>query len=118
MNLHISKPKDYDEGAYHASAYLDQNERACYEQYPIAFEIPNLKNRFFRQQAGYRMAVPLGDDKVELRGIFKDGIWHSDFYTNGISEQENKTSVSMVKSALEVNILKAIETAISWCGLQ
>jgi hypothetical protein len=118
MNVKITKPKDYDDGAFHISALLEQNEKLCYDQCPVFFEIPELANRFFRQLQGYRIAVVLPDGGIKLHGIFNDGVWQSDFYTNGVSEQDNMTPISAVKHAVEQNIKTAITTAISWCDIQ
>jgi len=111
MDLFISKMKDFQDGAFHVTAFLTSQESQAYERFPVAFQIPTLSNRIFRFLPPYCMAVILPDKKVERRGIFYRGAWFADFYTNGIPEKENPTSVATVQQALSYNINEALHLA-------
>ena len=117
MRLTLSVPRGYDHGAFHVSAVLNDEERTIYEQIQIAFQIPSLPNRCFRQEAGYRIAVAMPNGEIQLRGVFHNGLWFGDFYTNGIPEHENPTPPDNVRAALEQSINTALQTAREWLSI-
>lgn len=112
MVLQITRPAGYDIGAYHVCAILNEEERLMFEQLPIPFLIPELPERVFRQFTEYMRVelLPGPERRTRWRGAFIGGVWHSDFYTNGVPEERNRTPVSEVRAALIRNINEALQT--------
>ena len=54
---------------------------------PVPFRIPHLEGRRVNPDKGYRVAATNWDEKRPgLDGIFVNGIWEGDIYSNGVEE--------------------------------
>jgi hypothetical protein len=107
MDIIISRPSGYSEGAYHLVATLNADELKDYDVIPIVFEIPTLAHRFIHTRPDYFVAVSdLGGTK--LRGMFLEGCWECDVYSNGVSEKKNTTPIAEVEERVKQSINSAL----------
>lgn len=112
MQLSISVPQGYMHGAFHVQAKLEDEEVAAYLAWPISFAIPNLPKRSIVTRAGFIVAESI-EGGIFLRGIFREGAFEADIYTNGIAEDENPTKINVVEKALKSSIEAAISSSMS-----
>lgn len=102
------RPADFDYGVFRISMSVRGKVREKADARNVVFEIPTLPKRFFRyDEPQYMMPRASGDQP--WRGCFVNGEWKAIVQTNGISEEENPTSMDVVKDALIAQVLKALE---------
>lgn len=109
VKISLVRPRDYDYGAWHARISLGASAAMEFKGAPIPFRIPQLPARRIHPDRGYCVAASDWDGNGPgLDGIFVDGIWEGDIYSNGIHEDENPTSIETVKSALKASVTERI----------
>ena len=74
----------------------------------LTFKLPELQKRLFISEKEYRTAGSEG-----LLGMFVNGHWKGDVYTNGIEENKNPTSVDDFRRAF----IDSVRNAASETGL-
>ncbi|MBS2132309.1 hypothetical protein KEX41_29450 (plasmid) [Burkholderia thailandensis] len=111
VDVRIERPADYDHGAWRVTAALKFPEQATWQGAPIAFAMPELKHRIFIiPDAEYRAAVlKPGSEQPVIGGRFSNGLWRADLYSNGLPEDENPTSIDVVKAELTAVIEHTLE---------
>lgn len=102
------RPEGFDYGVYRVSMSVRGEIRKSIEARNVIFEIPALPKRFFRFDEQQFM-MPRASADQPWRGRFVDGEWRAIVQTNGISEEENPTSMDVVKDTLIAQVLKALE---------
>lgn len=112
MKLTVSVPEKYKAGAYLVNAELSPDEKAAYDAWPISFQIPRLPKRLVHTKPHYLVAASTEND-IQLNGIFIEGVWESDIYSNGVAEEENPTPISKVEQELKRSIESAIDASQS-----
>jgi len=108
MNIEIIQPVAYQYGAWQITVTLNVEEKNYFEKYPLPFCLPALPNRLIVWDQDYIMAVAEKEEPV-LKAKFVDGVWRGRLYSNGIAEDNNPTSIDVVKQAIE----KAVSENIS-----
>lgn len=106
IQVRVTRPEDYQHGAWRVEIKLkNQEERA----FPRVFPLPKFKHRVFHSDPEYRAAWFNSDTQdYEMAGVLLDGVWRGNFYTNGIAESDNPTSLGQVEHALRENIEKTL----------
>lgn len=89
------RPNLYDEGAWRFELSLGFHIRSFWDEQGFTFRAPKLKQRNIIPVEGYRGGTGNIDDYR-----FVDGRCLLDVYTNGVSEEENITTIAMVQKAL------------------
>lgn len=107
VRVRISRPDGYQDGAWLVSTELPQKLDKL-KINKIQFRFPNLKDRRILADEKYR-CVFSSDNGCELGGLFVEGSWTGHCYSNGCTENENRTPISEVKMKLEAAINRAIE---------
>lgn len=75
----------------------------------LTFNLPEIPKRLFISEKEYRTAGPEG-----LLGMFVNGQWKGDVYSNGINENENPSSVDDFRRAfIEVVRSAALKTGLT-----
>jgi hypothetical protein len=108
MDIKLEHPPEYMEGAYKITAKLDPTEIAVYQKFPLAFKIPVLSKRLIHTESEYIVACT-DEEGTYLRGRFKEGIWITHVYTNGIEEKKNPTPIENVVVAIEKEIIEILD---------
>jgi len=103
VSCKIYQPDDYDFGAWRVVATLGQRvlERLGGT---LVFNLPSLSNRICHPDKSYVCAID-----GERRGIFKEGQWQGDVYSNGVSETENPTTIEEVRDIFIENVMRAVQ---------
>ena len=99
-------PVDFAYGVFRVTMSIGGKVREQVERRDVIFEIPTLPKRLFRPEDTKFMLSPTSD-KTPWRGRFVNGEWTAIVQTNGISEEENPTSMDVVKDALIAQVVKA-----------
>lgn len=108
IQVRVTRPEDYQHGAWRVEIKL-KNTEEC--PFPRVFPFPKLKYRVFHSDPEYRAAWFNGDtQEYETAGVLQDGVWRGNFYTNGIAEPDNPTSLEEVEQALQ----QIIETTLAY----
>lgn len=102
IDVHIERPPGYDHGAWRITAALRFPEQETWHGSPIAFAMPEIKHRIFViADPEYRAAVLTPQSgQPAIGGRFSKGIWRADVYSNGVPENENPTSIDVVKTEI------------------
>lgn len=96
----IYRPDHYDYGAWKVNLTVGPVIREAFGSGDFVFELPSLPNRHFLAEPD--MTYFHRDNKKWARVV--DGVWSADLYTNGISEEENPSSLAKVKAGLLIGI--------------
>jgi hypothetical protein len=102
------RPEGFDYGVFRVTMSIRGKIRERIEGRNVTFEIPTLPKRFFRHE-DMKFMMPPTSDRAPWRGRFVDGEWTAIVQTNGISEQENPTSMDVVRDALIAQVVRALE---------
>lgn len=109
VEVRIERPGGYDHGAWRISAALRNPDLATWNGSPVPFALPDLPRRLIVvADAEYRAAALTADRTPVLGGCFHDGIWRADLYSNGIAEDDNPTSLDVVRQAITDSIEEAL----------
>lgn len=100
FNCQLYRPDRYDNGAWKLRVSLGDFAREALGGKTLVLKIPNQKARNFLPDQGYRFSVDMMH--------FKDGLLEAHIYTNGISEDDNPTSIESVRAEIVRSIHKAI----------
>lgn len=87
----IFRPDRYQFGAWRLELTLGAAARAHLRDSSLTFKFPKLEHRLVIPGDGYRRDIDVGG--------FVDGVWKADFYSNGIEEENNPTSLDVVRNA-------------------
>lgn len=101
------RPEGFDYGVFRVTMSVHGGIRERIDGGNVIFEIPTLPKRFFRYEDMKFMLPPMSD-KAPWRGRFVDGEWVAIVQTNGISEEQNPTSMDVVRDALFSQVAKAL----------
>jgi hypothetical protein len=101
----IWQPDNYDYGAWRIEVVLTPQILARVDNISLVFPLPALKYRMCHPDKGYARAVG-----GELRGIFVEGKWAGDIYSNGIAEANNPTTIDAVREAFVEKVMQALPT--------
>lgn len=102
----ISRPDGYDFGAWRMEAKLGPKILDKLGNTDFPFSLPALPKRLCLPEKKYVRAVA-----GEMCGCFVKGEWLGDWYSNGISETENPTTMDAVRDAFIQNVTQAIQKA-------
>ena len=104
----IYQADGYDVGAWRLEAKLNPQFVTKMSGSNLTFKLPELQKRLFISEKEYRTAGSEG-----LLGMFVNGHWKGDVYTNGIEENKNPTSVDDFRRAF----IDSVRNAASETGL-
>ena len=99
----ITKPEEYEYGAWSVEIRLADEIASRITVSDLVFEIPNIERRLINPDRGY--GVFSGD---RMCGKFSDSVWISSLYTNGIAEDENPSTIDMVRRRLIESVTIAL----------
>lgn len=88
----IFKPDDYQVGAWRVEMRLPESLLQLSSDFPFGFDLPQLPKRYFVMKEGFGVGPRAGQ--------FLAGVWRADLYSNGVTEDQNPTSIREVKRAL------------------
>lgn len=88
----IFRPDGYQVGAWRVEARLSPGIQRFWSGSPLQFEIPQWATRIFQMTREFKFGP--------YEGIFVDGVWKADLYSNGIKEAENPIGLTEVRRAL------------------
>ena len=108
MELKIYRP----DGSYKMEATLTDAELEAYQAWPISFHLPVMPKRIIHKSPAYVVVATI-ETGTELRGMFIDGNWISDVYSNGIEEDKNPTRIGDFEEQLKASICMAIKLAVN-----
>lgn len=100
FNCQLYRPDRYDNGAWKLRVSLGDFAREALGGKTLVLKIPTQKARNFLPDQGYRFSVDMMH--------FKDGLLEAHIYTNGISEDDNPTSIEAVRAEIVRSIHKAL----------
>lgn len=103
VSCEITKPDEYDVGAWRVKAVLSKQVKNNLGDHQVSFKLPEIENRLCHPERGY-----LQVDKDGISGVFIDGVWYGDLYSNGIAEKDNPVTLEMYKQAFVQSVTKAI----------
>lgn len=107
IQVRVSRPDGYQTGAWRVEIKLKNPEECAY---PLVFPMPKLAKRAFHSDPECRAAWFNGEtQKFEMGGLLQNGMWRGDFYSNGIDEDNNPTSLEQVEEALRHVIERGID---------
>ena len=107
VSCEIYQPKDYDFGAWKIKMSLDHNLLHQSGLSDLTFDLPKFSSRECYAEDGFKKFEGNG-----LKGLFVDGEWRGDLYSNGIPEEENPIKIEVVKEKLIQNVLKKFKSEI------
>ncbi|MFP0199043.1 hypothetical protein ACKJSM_28275 [Pseudomonas sp. PHC1] len=105
FNCQLYKPDGYQKEAWKLRVSLGNYAREKLGSSSPVLEIPSQKARRFSPDEGYRFSA----DKMQ----FKDGLLEAHIYSNGISEDENPTSIDAVRA----EVVRSIHLALAALGV-
>jgi hypothetical protein len=108
MKITLTCPEDFDVGVYRVVLSLDAGERALVGNNRFVFQIPTLKARLFRVQTQFRFPKSPRTGPYSFHGLFSNGEWHAIVQSNGVKEEQNPTTRTDIKTALEAAVAKAL----------
>jgi len=71
----------------------------------VGFDVPAVPQWFFRQTTKGFHAAGYHDPESQFRGLIQDGYWEFFAQSNGVSVEENNTSVDELKRLILVKML-------------
>jgi hypothetical protein len=98
-----TRPEGFDHGVFKATIRLNDASLADH----VVFEIPELPKRFFRHERDY--SLPPNGPGMPWKGRFVDGLWEGIVQTNGINEDDNPTTIHVVRDALVASVMKTLK---------
>lgn len=105
VRLTIERPAGYDYGAWRARMTLRSPEAMEFMGGAVPFCLPQLKARRIHPEKRFCVASANWDKEgAGLDGIFVDGVWEGDIYSNGVAEDDNPTPISAVIAALKAAV--------------
>lgn len=105
VRVTIERPAGYDYGAWRVRMSLRSPGAMEFMGGPIPFRIPQLPARRVHPDRGFRVAArDWGGKGSGLDGIFVDGVWEGDVYSNGVAEDDNPTSMDAVITELKAAV--------------
>lgn len=107
MNIEIIQPSDYQCGAWQVTVTLTDEEKNYFKKCPLPFPLPSLPNRLIVWDKDYVMAVA-EEKKTVLKAKFVDGVWRGHVYSSGLGENDNPTSIDVVKQEIEKAVSETI----------
>ncbi|OPE56849.1 hypothetical protein BTW15_27765 [Pseudomonas syringae pv. tomato] len=109
VQIQITRPDGFDFGAWQVKIKI----RDSIKNLAAPFKLPKLAHRTIHSEPEYQSAW-LDDKKqiYEMGGLLIDRQWRGNMYTNGISENDNPTSVDMVRAALKEEIERVLSSPI------
>jgi hypothetical protein len=111
VRVTVERPAGYDYGAWRVRMTLRSPAAMEFMGGPVPFRIPQLKERRICSDKGYRVAAVNWDGTGSgLDGIFVDGVWEGDVYSNGVAEDDNATSIDSVVAALKAAVRDQVQT--------
>ncbi|MNP22160.1 hypothetical protein D3C76_1148190 [compost metagenome] len=105
FNCQLYKPDRYQAEAWKLRVSLGDYARQKLGSTELVLQIPDQKARRFSPDQGYRFSA----EKM----IFKDGLLEAHIYSNGISEDENPTSIDAVRA----EVVRSIHVALTALGV-
>lgn len=105
VRVTIERPAGYDYGTWRARMTLRSPDAMEFMGGPVPFSIPRLDARRIDPGKGYCVAAANWDGKGSgLDGIFVDGVWEGNIYSNGVEEDSNPTPMSDIVTALKAAV--------------
>jgi hypothetical protein len=102
----ITRPADYSEGAWRIEAQLSQHVLENLGNSDLTFSLPDLPKRMCIPEKKYVRAAANG-----LAGVFVEGKWFGDLYSNGIAEADNPVTVDAFRDAFIQNVNQTVQRA-------
>ncbi|MDR5796480.1 hypothetical protein QCE49_24145 [Caballeronia sp. LZ008] len=100
----IFRPDRYQYGAWRVRIAIGPVIQAFLGGSRLVFALPKLPKRHVVMDKGFMFDLGVG--------VFQDGEWCADIYSNGVHEDENPTSLAQVKAEL----LQAVNLALHGAG--
>lgn len=119
VRITIERPAGYDYGAWRARMTLRSPDAMEFMGGPVPFRIPQLEARRVYPDKGYRVAAADWNKKGSgLDGIFVNGAWEGDIYSNGVEEDDNPTTLDAVVAALKAAVRDRVHAFASSGAIQ
>lgn len=105
VKIAIDQPDTYMDGAYRVRMTLRKRDAMEFAGVPLTFALPRLPKRRIHPDKGFAAAASNWDGEGSgLDGVFVDGAWEGHIYSNGVSEEDNPSSIEAVLQALKSKV--------------
>jgi hypothetical protein len=104
VRCRIYQPDAYVRGAWRVEVELPSAALNVLGGSGLSFPVRDLPARRLHGDDGFRYASPSG-------GQFVDGLWRAHLYTNGVSEEDNRTSLSRVAHGILAAVYESLAKA-------
>ena len=102
MKISIEQPNDFVHGVWQVVIVLDAEENELI-QGQLAFDVPDIPERFFRVDPDFRGQPPF-QSSYPFHGKFLNGEWRGVVQADGVPEERCVTPLKAIESALRKSI--------------
>jgi hypothetical protein len=110
VRVTVERPVGYEYGVWRVRMTLRSPQAMEFMGAPVPFSLPKLEARRVHPDKGNCVATTAWDKKGSgLDGIFVNGIWEGNIYTNGVEEDKNPTPLNAVIDALRAAVRDRVQ---------
>lgn len=102
----IFQPEGFAFGAWKVEATLSAKVMSVLTDGKISFSLPSFANRLLNPDLGFKTFY-----SNEIQGLFVGGKWKGELYTNGVAEENNPSSIDIVRNTLIKNVEEVLKAS-------